>query len=361
MFKNCVYKRWYKGLFLLFFCMPWMAAGAQGSGWGSDRPDGHAPIHIMGDHMHHKGEWMLSYRFMPMAMSGNLEGSRFVGKEEILRRYTAAPVRMTMMMHMVGVMYAPTEHLTLMAMVNYLSNDMPFVQKSAEERMDNNGLGDVSLVAMLRMFQKKRHSIHMNVGLSLPTGSIAEEHTHSHTHTADAGHSHTHMTADHAPTEHAHTMGYPMQLGSGTVDPLVAVTYLGQTERFSWGVQLQGKSRIGTNARSYRLGNQWQSAFWGAVNLGAYFSINASMYYKQIGAIQGKDASMSETMLPIGKASNSGRKQVDAGLGVNFYVPSGAFKNNRIAVSATVPVYQEVTGIQMKNVWMITAGYQITF
>lgn len=375
MFKNRISKSCFKALFLLFFCMTCRMVGAQDDAavWHSDRPDGHAPINIMGDHMHHKGEWMLSYRFMPMAMSGNLEGRNSVSNEKIFKNYAAAPVNMLMLMHMVGVMYAPTEHLTIMGMVNYLSNDMPFAQAgSTTEHMRNYGLGDVSVVAMLRMFQKKRHSMHMNVGLSLPTGSIREEHQMSGGHgmttgaggaaNEHAGHS---MTTDAGTMTTAstmtHTMSYPMQLGSGTVDPFVAITYLGQTDRFSWGAQLQAQSRIGTNYRNYRLGNQWQSAFWGAMNLGAYFSVNASMYYKQIGAIQGKDADISETMLPIGKAANSGRKQVDAGLGINFYVPSGMFKNNRIAVSATVPVYQEVSGIQMKNVWMLTAGYQITF
>jgi len=30
--------------------------------WTSARPDGHAPISVMGDHTHHKGEWMFSYK-----------------------------------------------------------------------------------------------------------------------------------------------------------------------------------------------------------------------------------------------------------------------------------------------------------
>ena len=34
--------------------------------WTSGRPDGHAPVSVMGDHTHNKGEWMFSYRFMSM-------------------------------------------------------------------------------------------------------------------------------------------------------------------------------------------------------------------------------------------------------------------------------------------------------
>ena len=45
-------------------------------GSGGVRADSHAPIGVMGDHMHAKGEWMVSYRFMRMAMSGSRETAR---------------------------------------------------------------------------------------------------------------------------------------------------------------------------------------------------------------------------------------------------------------------------------------------
>ena len=40
--------------------------------WTASRPDGHAPISVMGDHMHEMGEWMVSYRYMTMDMNGLL-------------------------------------------------------------------------------------------------------------------------------------------------------------------------------------------------------------------------------------------------------------------------------------------------
>ena len=59
--------------------LPFLAAtgflSAHEGPWTSARPDGHAPISVMGDHMHAKGEWMLSYRYMSMEMEGLLKGS----------------------------------------------------------------------------------------------------------------------------------------------------------------------------------------------------------------------------------------------------------------------------------------------
>ena len=41
----------------------------------------HAPIGVMGDHMHSKGEIMFSYRFMNMLMKGNLNGEKKIGTQ----------------------------------------------------------------------------------------------------------------------------------------------------------------------------------------------------------------------------------------------------------------------------------------
>ena len=43
--------------------------------WTSSRPDGHAPIGVMGDHRHEAGEIMFSYRFMYMNMDGSRDGA----------------------------------------------------------------------------------------------------------------------------------------------------------------------------------------------------------------------------------------------------------------------------------------------
>ena len=91
----------------------------------------HAPIGVMGDHMHKKGEVMFSYRFMRMNMAGSRIGTDPATPEEIVTTVPnrffgnpmqpptlrVVPLEMTMDMHMVGAMYAPTDWLTLMAMV----------------------------------------------------------------------------------------------------------------------------------------------------------------------------------------------------------------------------------------------------
>tara|TARA_S200000501_G_scaffold283439_1_gene267684 strand:+ start:3056 stop:3352 length:297 start_codon:yes stop_codon:yes gene_type:complete len=85
----------------------------------------HAPIGVMGDHMHMKGEWMFSYRRMTMTMEDNLRGDQAISANGILSLgYEMAPLKMNTTMDMLGAMYAPSDKLTLMVMVNYLEKEM---------------------------------------------------------------------------------------------------------------------------------------------------------------------------------------------------------------------------------------------
>ena len=104
--------------------------------WTSARPDGHAPISVMGDHMHEMGEWMVSYRYMSMEMEGLLSGTSSVTSNSQLGTmmmpgdFDMVPTKMTMDMHMLGTMYAISDKWTLMGMLNYLENYVNIYMKS---------------------------------------------------------------------------------------------------------------------------------------------------------------------------------------------------------------------------------------
>ena len=48
------------------------------------RPDTHAPISVMGDHIHKQGDFMFSYRYMHMSMKDNRDGTSRMSPEEIV-------------------------------------------------------------------------------------------------------------------------------------------------------------------------------------------------------------------------------------------------------------------------------------
>ena len=102
---------------------------AQDNLWSTSRPNGHAPISVMGDHLHKEGEFMLSYRFMQMNMAGNLSSSENIFNADIYKDYMIATQQMHMKMQMLGFMFAPLNKLTLMLMINYLNNEIDLKTK----------------------------------------------------------------------------------------------------------------------------------------------------------------------------------------------------------------------------------------
>ena len=69
---------------LLISTLLFSLSSAHEGPWTAARPDGHAPISVMGDHMHKMGEWMVSYRYMSMSMEGLPNGSSKVSSDSQL-------------------------------------------------------------------------------------------------------------------------------------------------------------------------------------------------------------------------------------------------------------------------------------
>lgn len=323
------------GLILLCSTM----AIAQENKWISARPDGHAPISVMGDHFHKKGEFMLSYRYMPMWMEGSLQATEDISDEEIYKNYMVAPQKMTMDMYMLGVMYAPSDRITLMLMGNYISNSMDLrTRMGVDFTTESAGFGDITFSSLFKVLNSNRQSLHGYIGISIPTGDIDQR--------------------DATPMAANAQLAYPMQLGSGTWDPSLGLTYLGQSDRFSWGTQLKYKFRLGKNSENYTIGNRFDMVGWGAVKLSDYFSFSTSMSYFETQKIEGVDADLNPMMMPLFNTSNSGKSQFDVGLGLNFLIPKGRLKNLRLASEVKIPTYQKVNGVQMKNVFMVVFGIQ---
>ncbi len=312
---------------------------AQNNEWTSARPDGHAPISIMGDHYHKKGEFMMSYRFMPMWMEDNINGSDDISSAAIYDNFMVAPQKMNMNMHMLGAMYAPSNKVTLVLMANFISNSMDLRTKmGAEFTTESNGLGDITLGSLIKILNNNRQSLHANIAISVPTGDIDQR--------------------DATPMMTNAQLAYPMQLGSGTWDPILGVTYLGQSDKFSWGAQTKYKFRFGENSENYTLGNRFDIAGWGAVKLSNSFSFSTSLSYFDTQKIDGVDADLNPMMMPLFNTINSGRSQLDLGFGTNFLVSKGSLKDLRIGAEIKIPAYQKVNGIQMKNTVMATFGLQ---
>jgi hypothetical protein len=251
-----------------------------GGGGAPIRADGHAPIGVMGDHMHKKGEWMLSYRYMHMDMDGNRIGTDDVSPDTIVttvpNRFAppatlrVVPLWMTMDMHMLGAMYAPT---------------------------DNH--------------------VHLNLGLSLPTGSVTERGTIL---TPMGG----------TPTVR---LPYAMQLGTGTFDLLPGLTYTGRSSNLSWGTQFRSEIRLeNENDEGYAWGDLYGATGWVAYEWASWISTSFRLDAWTQDSISGIDPAIAGPVQTANPAFYGG-EQVFAYFGANFAGQTGALRGHRLVPS----------------------------
>lgn len=320
---------------------------AHHSGHDHTRPDSHAPIGVMGDHLMREGEIMLSYRFMSMEMDGNRSGTDRV--DVPLPGYMVSPLSMDMDMHMFGAMYAPNDTLTLMLMVPYTSISMKHLRHmpmpdGLEFTTGSSGIGDIKLAATYGLFAEPGSDLLFNFTVSAPTGSIDEKDD---------------LPTMPTPTSNAH-LPYPMQLGSGTWDFIPGLTYVHTYDRWSWGAQGLYTLRTGENDNGYTLGDRFEATTWAAKQVADSTSLSLRLKYTDWDNIDGADNKLAAMpTVPTKDPNLRGGKRVDALIGINF-VPPG-LNSLRLAAEFGVPAYQKLDGPQLETDSVFTLGAQYTF
>lgn len=308
------------------------------------RADDHAPIGVMGEHMHKKGEFMLSYRFMRMRMRGNRDGTNGLSPSDVLARgFMATPTDMDVDMHMFGAMYAPIDPLTLMLMLPYVEKSMDHVTAMGGRfRTDSDGIGDLKFTGLVRLWQNEMHHFHLNAGFGFPTGSIDKK--------------------DSVPVPmmgfQKRRLPYPMQIGSGSYSVIPGVTYTGKTERWSWGAQALGTIYLDSNDHHYRVGDRFEGTAWLQRSWFKWLSTSARLKGSVWGDYSGADRSLNPAAVPTADPDRRGGSQIDLAPGVSLVLPLGPLGEHRLALEALLPVYRDLNGPQLENDWMLTVGWQ---
>lgn len=330
-------------------------AQAEDHSTGHNLSSNHAPIGVMGDHLHKSGEWMLSYRYMNMHMEGNLQGGKSISPEAIVsagQNLRVVPIEMTTEMHMFGAMYAPSDKLTLMLMINYLEKEMDHISFQGPTGInrlgvfstETSGWGDSKLAALYAVYSSDKHNIHLNFGLSIPTGSIDE----------------TDQILTPMGTTPSPRLPYPMQLGSGTYDLEPGVTYVGNQGKWDWGSQLKATLHLDDNDEAYTLGDSVMLTSWGSYRFANWISGSLRLSYTHSDDIDGRD---SQINLPVQTArpENFGGEQLDLIAGINLIEVGGPQSGHRLALEYSSTIDQHVNGIQLEMKDMLSVGYQFSF
>lgn len=317
------------------------------------------PSGVMISHVHKKGEWMFSYRFMAMNMNGMQLGTSELNDEEVFLKYLMSSHTMRMDMHMLMGMYGVTSKLTVMAMLHYnvVSMDMAMLPGTShnhvmegmaeeEKPMDMNmktaGIGDTKVHLLYSLFHSPSHYLLASVGVSIPTGDIQQK-----------GKGNSMYASKRLP--------YAMQLGSGTWDLLPCISYLYQSGRIAWSTQVTSTLRTGYNSVSYKLGNDYTSNTWFSFLWLGTLATSVRLEASTTDHLHGRDKALYAYNEPSAHPLNYGGQRATGFLGASYLFKRSILNGNKLGVEYGIPLYQKVNGTQMPLRFSINASWSYVF
>jgi hypothetical protein len=335
-----------------------------GEGGDDDHPHHHlhhgaaAPAGVMFGHMLDKaGDIMVGYRYMYANQTGDLlRGSRPASDRILLGQSCGTepcdtrPTEMSMHMHMLDLMYAPTDWLNFMLMPQLVDMKMklqPLNGVTGENEHagthESHGLGDTLMATLVKVFDTPVHHVHVGLGISAPTGDVD-------------------VTLDGRDEKDSLLQDYGMQLGSGTWDFRPSLTYVGHADDWHWGAQVSGSKRLeNRNESGYVLGDLIQATAWGSYRFTPWLAASVRGIYTEQGKIRGEFNRPSTSGATVDSPANYGGKFWDVGFGLNLTVPTGAFAGHGFNVEWLQPVADKFNGYQLEREGSLFATWNYAF
>lgn len=335
------------------------------------------PAGVMFGHMMNQADAiMVGYRYQYSGQSGDmLHGSAAVSDQDLVANACDGfsngcllkPAKMHMHMHMLDLMYAPTDWLNVMLMPQLMSMDMTMSDTlrtlSADETTANlgdhggakhvsNDLGDTVVTALVKVLDTDGHHVHLSLGASAPTGSI------------DAELSGTQLTNTGSTQVNQSTItlqDYGMQTGSGTWDFKPSLTYTGQFNDWSWGAQISGVKRLERNKYGYAYGDIFQTTSWGSYQVFNWLSASVRGVYTAQDRIRGESSQTHQTTATVDYPSNYGGRFADVGFGLNAMLPGGQFAGHNLSFEWLQPVSTDYNGYQLDRSGSLAVSWNYAF
>ena len=322
------------------------------------------PAGVSGAAMVGQGEGMAMYMPMVMGMDGNYIGTDKVSTATLLKTINTmksgmgagmplrmAPDSMTGQMHMLGVMYGVTDAIDVMVMGGYTEKDMTMTTYNGAgtssvgtRTYTTEGVSDTSVSGLFRLYDDGINHIHLNFGVSLPTGDTTKEMTML------------------SPTVANMTMraSYGMQIGTGTVDVLPGLTYTGNKHFWSWGAAYRGRFATGNNSEGYHWGDSHMLTGWLGYTVYPGITVTGRVAGAAQDKIQGLDSQIFGRMQGANPAWYGG-EVVNMFGGVEIAGHEFGLGHTRLAIEAGAPVYQNLNGPQMGQDWQLNAVLGVRF
>lgn len=301
------------------------------------------PAGQMISHVHAKNEWMVSIRSMNNTMNELQNGTQ----SDMIARYGYSDDYMQMNMYMLMAMYGVSNRLTLMLMgsynTNYMEMSMPMGNNFHQHSMQTQGIGDTKLTALYAISKKPTYHILASLGLSLPSGNI-------------------NLKGKSTDVMYANTR-YPfeMQTGTGSFELLPGICYLVKHNKLTYSAQMASVIRLNKNSVGYKYGNEAGLNTWLAYQLFPFMSSSFRVEAIVLGTSKGYDPNNSgiDDIATLSNGYNGER--VNTYLGINLRAKKGAFNKLTLGFEYGLPVYQNLSGTQLKTKQFVNANLAFRF
>ncbi|PLX38271.1 MAG: hypothetical protein C0606_08635 [Hyphomicrobiales bacterium] len=321
------------------------------------------PIGVLGTRVMKQGKVTAAIRYKRIEKEGLLQGSDSISPEAVALTVPNAfllpptirvvPLKSSVDVAAASIAYGLTDDLTISAMVPYFNKKVDMLTfagiagstRLGVNTLNSDGFGDARIGSAYRLFDTPVHHFVLNMGVSLPTGSITKED----------------MVLQPDGTTPVRRLGYGLQLGSGTVDALPGLSYWGSTGAWQWGLMYRGNLRLeSSNRNGWRRGHMHMVSGWVGYSPTPWLDTSARLTGTTEGAVKGHDPLIDGA--GVGRQpGNYGGETADLFLGLNVHGEKGVWKGRRLGVEVGIPVYQNVNGVQLEKDYSVSAGLTWTF
>ncbi len=308
------------------------------------RPDGMAPAGVFADHtLNTGGRILMSYRYNMMGYSGLRNGTSEVSAGNVLKSFPLAPTRATFETQYFTFEYGPTDDVTFLVTLPIVQRRIDYVNSAGQfQATDITDLYDISAYMNYVLCAWDRQQIHLNLGVRIPVGVFDE-------------------LGQPLPTPTSPNLTYPMRTSDGTWDFLPGITYRGQSDYWTWGVQALGTTRFGVNKYGYRLGDDATLNVWLSRKITDSFSLSSRLNAQWWGNIFEADARLNPNLVPTNRTDLQAGERLEILFGTNYVVPSGVLQGQRLGVEGGIPLFQDLSGPQLQVKYELWANLTIVF
>ena len=317
-------------------------------------------INVYGENSLLEGNrWFLQYAYRSLKVGGYQHGTNRLGLDDVsfspgsprtASNYPVVPTEITQKIHAFSTGYRFSESFSVsvsVPMIEQHTDHLSIVPGFSEFKISTDGIGDIALNGSYILPSSGSQIYSVNVGVSLPTGSIDE--------VGD--------TPRNGPGTFER-LPYTMQLGSGTYDLLLSTNFSNSGQVIDYGGSLNSTIRQGTNDNDYRLGNNFGLRGWARYRWNQRFQPGIAVSFRHTDDIQGMDLGLTVPgpfpfPASITDPDNFGGRKAKVGLNARICAQESCNLNFLFEINK--PFYQDLNGIQVKEKTEIALSAKFSF